>query len=310
MGFLRRLLGGAEQSPDRRSGWNPEQRPAWMRDGMEVQLYEGQETLEVVGEASYQDNLWRIVGGRRSPDGRVREDVCAVLAAEPENPYDASAVAVWIQGLKVGYLSREDAQRYRPGLLAVEQQHGKPIALAGVSAGMRADGPGRLGAFLDHDPADFGLRPMPTNPPSGSSMRTGLSDALATDEADDSCDIRWLRDLPLDELRAIKMLRQLLERETDAIDRHFMHAYLQGLLYRSRDVFASAVDEYDQVCQQYDAEMDSIRVAFMAKWGSGAGALPADGYPPAEGQGLQAGAVVGGARHRHLWDRLCSTGGR
>jgi hypothetical protein len=312
MGFLRRLLGGAEQSPDRRSGWNPEQRPAWMRDGMEVQLYEGQETLEVVGEASYQDNLWRIVGGRRSPDGRVREDVCAVLAAEPENPYDASAVAVWIQGLKVGYLSREDAQRYRPGLLAVEQQHGKPIALAGVIAGggMRADGPGRLGAFLDHDPADFGLRPMPTNPPSGSSMRTGLSDALATDEADDSCDIRWLRDLPLDELRAIKMLRQLLERETDAIDRHFMHAYLQGLLYRSRDVFASAVDEYDQVCQQYDAEMDSIRVAFMAKWGSGAGALPADGYPPAEGQGLQAGAVVGGARHRHLWDRLCSTGGR
>ena len=269
MGFLRRLLGGAEHQPDRRSAWNPEQRPAWMRDGMEVQLYEGQETLEVVGEASYQDNLWRIVGGRRSPDGRVREDVFAVLAAESDNPYDAYAVAVWIQGLKVGYLSREDAQRYRPGLLALEQQHGKPIALAGVIAGggMRADGPGRLGVFLDHDPADFGLRPLPMNPPSGSSMRTGLSDALATDEADDSYDMRWLRDLPLDELRAIKMLRQLLERETDAIDRHFMHAHLQALLYRSRDVFASALDEYDQVCQQHDAEMDSIRAAFMAKWG-------------------------------------------
>jgi hypothetical protein len=84
MGFLRRLLGGEDQSPDRRSAWSPDQRPAWMRDGMEVQLYEGQETLEVVGEASYQDNLWRIVGGRRSPDGRVREDVFAVLAAEPK----------------------------------------------------------------------------------------------------------------------------------------------------------------------------------------------------------------------------------
>jgi hypothetical protein len=46
-----------------------------MRDGMEVQLYEGQETLEVVGEASYQDNLWRIVGGRRTPDGRARRRV-------------------------------------------------------------------------------------------------------------------------------------------------------------------------------------------------------------------------------------------
>jgi hypothetical protein len=27
-------------------------------------------------------------------------------------------------------------------------------------------------------------------------------------------------DLPVDDLRAIKMLRQLLEREADAIDRH------------------------------------------------------------------------------------------
>lgn len=82
---------------------------------MEVQLYEGQETLEVVGEVSYQDNLWRIVGGRRSPDGRLREDVFEVLAAEPDNPYDANALAVWIKGLKVSYLSREDAWRYRPG---------------------------------------------------------------------------------------------------------------------------------------------------------------------------------------------------
>ncbi|MDQ3927683.1 MAG: hypothetical protein M3328_00905 [Chloroflexota bacterium] len=45
---------------------------AWMRDGMKVELCEGREVLEVVGEASYQDNLWRIVRGRHSPDGRVR----------------------------------------------------------------------------------------------------------------------------------------------------------------------------------------------------------------------------------------------
>jgi hypothetical protein len=76
-----------------------------------------------------------------------------------------------------------------------------------------------------------------------------------------------MSDLPPDDLRAIKMLRQLLERETDAIDRHYMHAHLQILLYRSRDVFASALDEYDQACHQHDTEMDSIRVAFLAKWG-------------------------------------------
>jgi hypothetical protein len=269
LGFLRRLLGGGQHQPDRHSGWSPEQRPSWMRDGMEVQLCEGREDLEVVGEASYQDNLWRIVGGRRAPAGRVREEVYAVLAAEPDNPYDANAVAVWIHGLKVGYLSREDAERYRPGLLALEQEHGKPIALAGVIAGggMRADGPGRLGVFLEHDPADFGLRLMPMSPPSGSRMRTGLSDALATDDADDAYDLSWMSDLPLDEFRAIKMLRQLLEREADAIDRHYMHAHLQTLLYRSRDVFASALDEYDQACHQHDSEMGSIRATFMAKWG-------------------------------------------
>jgi hypothetical protein len=239
-----------------------------MRDGMEVQLCEGREDLEVVGEASYQDNLWQVVGGRGSREDRVRVEVYAVLVAETDNPYDANAVSVWVQGLKVGYLSRDDARRYRPGLLALERKHGKPIALAGaiVGGGMRADGPGRLGVFLDHDPADFGLRPMAPPSPSGSAMWSGLTDALASDEADDSYDLSWMSDLPADDLRAIKMLRQLLKREADVIDRHFMHAHLEALLYRSRDVFASALDEYDQACRQHDAEMDSIRGAFVAKW--------------------------------------------
>jgi hypothetical protein len=269
LGFLRRLLGGGQQPPGRRSGWSPEQRPAWMHDGMEVQLYEGREDLEVVGEASYQDNLWRVVGGHGSPNDRVRVEVYAVLVAETDNPYDANAVSVWVQGLRVGYLSRDAARRYRPGLLTLEQRHGKPITLAGaiVGGGMRADGPGRLGVFLDHDPADFGLRPMASPRASGSAMRTGLTDALATDEADDAYDLSWMGDLPTDDLRAIKALRQLLEREADSISRHFMHAHLQALLYRSRDVFASALDEYDQACHNHDAEMDSTRAAFMAKWG-------------------------------------------
>jgi hypothetical protein len=46
-----------------------------------------------------------------------------------------------------------------------------------------------------------------------------------------------------------------------------MPAHLQALLYRSREVFASALDEYDRACHQHDAEMDGIRAAFMAKWG-------------------------------------------
>ena len=146
MGFLRRLLGGGEQQPDRHSGHSPEQRPGWTRDGMEVQLYEGREDLEIVGEASYQDSLWRVVGDRSSPNDRVRMEVYAVLVAETDNPYDANAVSVWVQGLKVGYLSRDDARRYRPGLLALEQKHGKPIAPAGAIVGVGCERTARVGS--------------------------------------------------------------------------------------------------------------------------------------------------------------------
>jgi hypothetical protein len=149
-----------------------------------------------VGEASYQDILWRLVGGRSSIDDRVRVDVPAVLAAEPDNLYDTNAIAVWVHGLKVGYLSREDARRLGPGLLALEQRHGMPIALSGVitGGGMRVDGPGRLGVFLDYDPSDFGLRAAAPFRSGEGRMWSGLTDAVATDEADDSYDLSWLNE--------------------------------------------------------------------------------------------------------------------
>jgi hypothetical protein len=268
MGFFRRLLGGGQPNRGAQAP-RPGQRPTWMHDRMQVQLYDGGVDLEVVGEASYQDSLWLLVGGRRTPDVRVRMDVYAVLAAEPDNPDDSNAVAVWVQGLKVGYLSRSDALKYRPGLLALERKEGKPIALTGVIAGggMRDDGPGRLGVFLNHDPADFGLASVPTPSRADSRLRTGLSDAFATDKADDSYDLSWMDSLPQDDVRAIPVLRRLLARDPDPIDRHFMYAHLETLLYKCRDVFASALEEYDEACRQHDAEMDGIRSALLAKWG-------------------------------------------
>lgn len=133
-------------------------RPGWMRDGIEAVVLDGDEDLEVVGESFYQENLWRLAGLHR-PEDRVRSDIHAMLVAEYDNPHDPNAVGVWINGLKVGHLSRYDACRYRPGLLALEGRHGVPIALVGVIAGggIRKDGRGRLGVFLRHDPADFGL---------------------------------------------------------------------------------------------------------------------------------------------------------
>ena len=195
--------------------------------------------------------------------------VCAVLVPEADNPYDENAVSVWVDGLKVGHLSRDDARRYRPGLLVLQREHGMPVALPGAirGGGMSPDGPALLGVFLDHDPADFGL-PHPAVPPRGLHMRTGLSDALVSDGITDAHHLSWMRDLPEDDSEAISTLRKLLLEETDPLGRHFMFAQLETLLYRSRDAFPSALDEYDQICRHHDAEMDGIRRAFMTEWGN------------------------------------------
>ena len=264
--MLRKLLGGREPIPGRPDTTGTEERGMPTHEGT-VELRQGREALGVVGESNYQGSLWQVAGG--GSHDRVRVDVVAVLSAETDNPYDSNAVSIWINGLKVGYLSRADAARYGPGLLALESKYGRPIALAGVIAGggMREDGPGQLGVFLRHDPADFGLaaQEAPSNRDSG--MDTGLTDAIVTDAADDSYDLSWVDGLAEDPIRAISQLRQLLANERDAIDRHFMFHHLEAALYRSRDVFASALTEYDECCRQHDAEMESIREAFMAKWG-------------------------------------------
>jgi hypothetical protein len=129
--------------------------PAWMCEGMlEAALLKGHDDLEVVGESRRQENLWRALGGQHRPEVHVRMDVYAMLLAEEGNPYDANAVSVWVDGLMVGYLPRDEARRLRPGLLALQECEGKPIVLEGVivGGGMRDDGPGRLGVFLRYDP--------------------------------------------------------------------------------------------------------------------------------------------------------------
>jgi hypothetical protein len=73
----------------------------------------GNQRLAVVGESHYQPALAAVAGPKRA--GGVEVVVQAVLAAEPNNPYDSHAVAVHlVGGGKVGYLSREDAIRYFP----------------------------------------------------------------------------------------------------------------------------------------------------------------------------------------------------
>jgi tetratricopeptide (TPR) repeat protein len=223
----------------------------------------------VVGESNYQDALWRAVGSRSTD--RIRKEIQAVLVAETDNPYDANAISVWLDGQKVGHLSREDAAAYRPGLLALQAREGKSIALFGVivGGGIREDGAGYLGVWMSHDPADFGLAAIVPPPSSAlrASMRTGLTEALRTDLDDDSYDLSWLQRLPSNPIEAIGRLRQLLEHDPDPIDRHFMFCELEERLYRARETFASALAEYEDACALHDAEMDGIRDALLQKFG-------------------------------------------
>ncbi|WP_395543271.1 HIRAN domain-containing protein [Neotabrizicola sp. sgz301269] len=75
---------------------------------------EGDFEFEIVGESHYQDAL-EVIAGRKEEEGKWLE--CeATLRAEPDNPYDKNAVAVFIRQKKVGYLSRADALAWKIAL--------------------------------------------------------------------------------------------------------------------------------------------------------------------------------------------------
>ena len=239
--------------------------PATPVQRIEAILYSGRETLEVVGESHYQDALWEIVGGR-TPDP-VRHETYALLMPDHANQHDPNAIQVLIDGMRVGYLSREDATAYRPGLLRLmETSPNNLVAFQAVvvGGGPRRDGIGYLGVFLDHDPTDFGLAPHYT---SEGQLRTGLSQAIATDFEDESYDLSWYRRLSDSDDTAIEQLQSFLEAERDPIDRHYMLCELEHRLYRSRTVLPSALDEFDVVCSQHDEEMVVLRPALLDKFG-------------------------------------------
>lgn len=238
-------------------------------------LHGGDDDLEVVGEASYQDALWALCAGTQGD--RIRSKIIAVLVPEPDNPHDPNAISVQIDGNRVGYLSREMASHYLPGLQRAMATCGGYVALGGVivGGGFYDDGPGRLGVWLEHDARAFGVAPAGavrrtgnsrlTN--SGGTIRTGFSEAWLTDLEDDSYDLSWFNDLPDGDRPAIAMIRELLASDPDPIDRHFQFAELESRLYRSRDLYESAFEEFDEACRLHDAEMDTICQSFIAKWG-------------------------------------------
>ena len=107
--------------------------------------------FEVVGESNYLQNFIKLFG-ERSDDG-VDEKGFAHLVLEDDNPHDKSAVCVEINGLKVGYLSRDLAQQFRRAVqnLPEAASLSKFQVASRVRGGWdRGDGDtGHFGVYLD-----------------------------------------------------------------------------------------------------------------------------------------------------------------
>lgn len=108
LGFLARVFRGQAQAGQRVAALEavPLQGPI-----RSLQAHCGY--LSVVGESHYQGALQRL-DGRQPPNDAGEQLVQAILRAEPDNPHDGNAVAVAVDGYKVGYLSRQVAPYYQP----------------------------------------------------------------------------------------------------------------------------------------------------------------------------------------------------
>lgn len=110
---------------------------------------DGEFAFDIVGESFHQPELERLAG-KKTQDAKAVQKT-AILLHEPSNPHDKKAVAVHIDGLKVGYLSRDDARSY----LAQLKRSSIPIlsplsAQAMIIGGWRRKGSeGAYGVKLD-----------------------------------------------------------------------------------------------------------------------------------------------------------------
>ena len=138
MGFFTRLFVGSKEAADE-----------------ETRLLHGPGTfsIPIVGESHYQPALEAICGGR-TPDG-ADVQVTAVLVLEESNSHDRKAVRVDIRDKTVGYLSGDDARRYRQALAQAGHPRLRGRCQAEIHGGWDR-GPsdrGNFGVWLDL-PAD------------------------------------------------------------------------------------------------------------------------------------------------------------
>ena len=108
-------------------------------------------SLDIVGESNYQDALKNSRDGVKAYAGSAY--ITAVLAREPDNPYDSGAVKVMNGHLEtVGCLSRKLAAKYGPAIGLWEADGYHVRCQAKLSGG--EDRRQHIGAWLDLDTSE------------------------------------------------------------------------------------------------------------------------------------------------------------
>ena len=120
--------------------------PAWLAGDVEVQVSGPTFHAEAIREAE-----------RRGQPG---VPYVAVLVPEPGNPHDHSAIAVFVSGFQVGYLSREIAGTVQPALAVFTAANsGRNVACPARIIWREIDNQRIPQVILNLDPAPLGLAP-------------------------------------------------------------------------------------------------------------------------------------------------------
>ena len=106
----------------------------------------GDQHVDVVEEADYQEVLERLAGGR-SRSGAMKQ-VVALLTREPEHPHDKNAIRVDVDGETVGYIEKWNAKSIQPLMQRLEME-GRPAWVRGTVIGGWQD---------DHGDESFRIR--------------------------------------------------------------------------------------------------------------------------------------------------------
>ena len=104
----------------------------------------GDQPVDVVEEADYQDVLERLAGGR-SRSGAMSQ-VVALLSREPGHRHDKNAIRVDVDGETVGYIEKWNAKSIQPLMQKLERE-GRPAWVRGTIVG-----------GWDHDQGDDSFR--------------------------------------------------------------------------------------------------------------------------------------------------------